>query len=193
MRTVSALYDTYDEVTAAVDGLADIGVPSAEISVLTHHSRTTTKVAEGAGLGVAIGSVGGVLAGLAAIAVPGLGSILGVGWLIPILLGAAAGGVAGGLVGSLQGVGIDKDVAQVYAEGVRRGSTLVAARVHDDEATRALSVLQRCGAIDTNTRRAEYAGDGWDTLVSRDIWDEDIGQEDLSEERLVKERKRRNA
>lgn len=178
MRTVSALFDTYDEVTAAVDGLADMGVPSKEISVLTQHGDFITKVAEGAGLGVAIGGVGGILAGLAAIAVPGLGAILGVGWLVPALLGAAAGGVAGGVVGSLRGAGIREELIQIYAEGMRRGSTLVAARVHDDEATRAISILHRCGAIDTNTKREEYAGGRWDSFVAPDIWDDDIGRED---------------
>lgn len=178
MRTVSALFDTYDEVTAAVDGLADMGVPSKEISVLTQHADFATKMAESAGLGAAIGSVGGILASLAAIAVPGLGAIMGVGWLVPVLLGAAAGGVAGGIVGSLRGAGIKDDLAQIYAEGVRRGSTLVAARVHDDEATQAISILNRCGAIDTNTRREEYASGGWDSFVAQDIWDDDIGRED---------------
>lgn len=178
LRTVSALFDTYDEVTAAVDGLADMGVPSKEISVLTQHGDFATRMAQGAGLGVAIGGVGGILAGLASIAVPGLGALLGVGWLVPALLGAAAGGVAGGIVGALRGAGIKKDLAQIYAEGVRRGATLVAARVHDDEATRAISLLHRCGAIDTNSRREEYATGGWDSFVAQDIWDDDIGRED---------------
>jgi hypothetical protein len=183
LRTVSALFDTYDGVTAAVDGLADMGVPSKEISVLTQHGDFATKMAEGASLGAAIGSVGGILAGLAAIAVPGLGAIVGVGFLVPMLVGAAAGGVAGGIVGSLRGAGINEDLAKIYVEGVRRGSTLVAARVHDDEATRATSILDRCGAIDTNTRREEYASGGWDSFVVQDIWDDDIGREDARSDR----------
>ena len=178
MRTVSALFDTYDEVAAAVDGLADMGVPSSEIAVVSQSRDARTKISEGAGLGVAIGGVGGLLAGLGIFAVPGLGSVLGVGWLIPILIGAAAGGVAGGIIGSLANAGIDERDAHVYAEGVRRGGTLVVARVHDDEASRANAILLRCGAIDTNSRRSEYAADGWDSFVAMDIWDEDIGSED---------------
>lgn len=178
LRTVSALFDTYDEVTAAVDGLVDMGIPSKEISVLTQHGDFASQMAEGAGLGVAIGGVGGILAGLASIAVPGLGALLGVGWLVPGLLGAAAGGVAGGIVGALHGAGIKKDLAQFYADGMRGGATLVAARVHDDEATRAISLLRRCRTIDTNSRRGEYATGGWDSVVAQDIWDEDIGRED---------------
>ena len=178
MRTVSALFDTYDEVAAAVDGLADMGVPSSEIAVVSQSRDARRKISEGAGLGAAIGGVGGILAGLGIFAVPGLGSVLGVGWLIPVLIGAAAGGVAGGIIGSLANAGIDERDAHVYAEGVRRGGTLVVARVHDDEASRANAILLRCGAIDTNSRRGEYAADGWDSFVAKDIWDEDIGSED---------------
>lgn len=178
-RTVSALFDTYDEVAAAVDRLSDMGVSSGDITVVTQgRGFTTAKIAEGAGLGAAIGGVGGILAGLGAFAIPGLGSLLGVGWLVPILLGAAAGGVAGGIVSSLIGAGIPESEANVYAESVRRGSTLIAARVHDDEAGKALEILRLCGAIDTNTRRGEYASGGWDSFVAQDIWDDDIGSED---------------
>jgi len=182
MRTVSALFDKYDQVAAAVDGLSDIGVASNDIAVITPGKDVTAKIRDAAGIGAAVGGVGGLLAGLGAVAIPGLGPVLGVGWLVPILLGAAAGGVAGGvagsIIGSLTGAGIDEKDAHVYAESVSRGSTLVAARVHDDEAGEALSVLRRCGAIDTNARRSEYASDGWDGFVSKDIWDEDIGTED---------------
>ena len=178
MRTVSALFDTYDEVAAAVDGLSDMGVPSSEIAVVSQSRDARTKITEGAGLGAAIGGVGGLLAGLGMFAIPGLGSVLGVGWLIPILIGAAAGGVAGGIIGSLTNAGIDEKDAHVYAEGVRRGGTLVIARVHDDEAGDAKAILLKCGAIDTNSRRSEYAADGWDGFVAKDIWDEDIGNED---------------
>lgn len=178
MRTVSALFDTYDEVTAAVDGLADMGVSGSDITVVTRRHDATTKIAEGAGLGAAIGGVGGLLAGFGMFVVPGLGTVFGIGWLIPLLIGAAAGGVAGGVIGSLTGVGIDENDAHVYAEGLCRGGTLLVARVHDDEAGEARAVLLKCGAIDTNTRRSEYAADGWDGFIAKDIWDEDIGRED---------------
>jgi uncharacterized membrane protein len=178
MRTVSALFDKYDQVAAAVDGLSDMGVASGDITVISPNKDAAVKIREAAGLGAAIGGVGGILAGLGVFAIPGLGPVLGVGWLVPVLVGAAAGGVAGGLIGAMTGAGIDEKEAHVYAEGVRRGSTLVAARIHDDEAGEALSVLQRCGAIDTNIRRGEYASDGWESFVPKDIWDDDIGSED---------------
>jgi hypothetical protein len=180
MRTVSALFDTYDEVATAVDMLADMGIPSKDITVVAHGGHPSSKIATGAGLGAALGGVGGVLATLGAIAIPGPGLLLGIGWLAPILLGAAAGGVAGGIIGALTGAGIPEPEAHVYAEGVRRGSTLVAARVDDGDAAEARAILRRCGAIDTNLRRTEYAAGGWDEFVDKDIWDDDIGNEDVS-------------
>lgn len=190
MRTVSALFDTYDQVVMAVDGLSEMGVASGDITVISQSRDAATKIAEGASLGAAIGGVGGLLAGLGMFMIPGLGSVLGAGWLIPVLIGAAAGGVAGGVIGSLTGAGIDENDAHVYAEGVRRGGTLLVARVHDDEVGEAKAILLSCGAIDTNTRRGEYAADGWDGFVAKDIWDEDIGSEDkqLPEEKASRRR-----
>ena len=177
MRTVSASFDTYDEVTAAVDGLSDMGVPGSDITVVSPRHDAMTKIAEGAGLGAAIGGVGGLLAGM--FVIPGLGSVLGIGWLIPLLIGAAAGGIAGGVIGALAGARIKESDAHVCAERVCRGGTLLVARVHDDEAGEARAILLKCGAIDTNSRRSEYAADGWEGFVAKDIWDEDIGSEDL--------------
>ena len=175
MRTVSALFDTYDQVLAAVDGLEEAGIASSDITVISQGRDAGKKAMEGAGVGAALG----LLAGLAAFALPGFGPIMAVGWLVPVLVGAAAaGGVAGGIIGSLTGAGIDENDAHVYAEGVRRGGTLVIARVHDNEAETAKAILVRSGAIDTNMRRTEYAADGWDGFVAKDIWDDAIGNED---------------
>jgi hypothetical protein len=185
MRTVSALFDTYDQVLAALDGFADAGIPSSDITVISRGRDAGTKAMEGAGVGAALG----LLAGLAAFALPGFGPVMGVGWLVPVLVGAvAAGGVAGGIIGSLTGAGIDEDDAHVYAEGVRRGGTLVIVRVDDNEAGTAKAVLVQSGAIDTNVRRSEYAAGGWDGFVANDIWDEAIGNEDT--DRADRQRKK---
>jgi hypothetical protein len=168
MKTVNASFDAYDEVAAAVDGLSDMGIASRDIDVVTQGRGPTMKTVDGAALGIAIGGVAGILAGFG----------LGVGWLVPVFLGVAAGGVAGGAFGWLNGTGPKGHGTNSPAGDLRRGATLVAARVHDDEAAAALAVLRRCGAIDTNTRRGEYAGDGWDGFVAKDIWDDDIGSEE---------------
>lgn len=189
MRTVSAKFDTYDEVTAAVDGLSDMGVPGSDITVVSRRHDAMTRIAEGVGLGAAVGGIGGLLAGFGMFIISGLGYVSGIGWLIPLLIGAAAGGVAGGVIGSFTGAGIDEKDATICAEETCRGGTLLVARVHDDEAGEARAVLLKCGAIDTNSKRSEYAADGWDGFVTKDIWDEDIGSEDV---RQPEERADRN-
>ena len=57
MRTVSASFDTYDEVSSAVDGLAEMGVACSEITVVSRRRHARARVVEGAGLGAAIGGV----------------------------------------------------------------------------------------------------------------------------------------
>jgi hypothetical protein len=62
-------------------------------------------------------------------AIPGLGPVVAAGWLTATAVGAAAGAATGGIVGALTEAGVSKDDASLYAEGVRRGGTLVSARV----------------------------------------------------------------
>ena len=176
MRTVSASFDTYDEVSSAVDGLAEMGVACSEITVVSRRRHARARVVEGAGLGAAIGGVAGLLVGFGMIVLSGREWLFGPVWLIPLLIGAAVGGIAGGLVGSKSGAGVEN--TSPCSKRTRRGSTLLVARVHDDEVGEARAVLLRCGAIDTNAKRGEYATDGWDGFVAKDIWDEDIGRED---------------
>ena len=67
-------------------------------------------------------------------AIPGLGPVVAAGWLVSTAALAVAGGAAGGLIGSLTQHGVDEDEANAYAEGVRRGGTLVTARVPEADA-----------------------------------------------------------
>ena len=101
------------------------------------------------------------MAGLGAFAIPGIGPVVGVGWLATMLAGAAAGGLAGGLIGALTEAGIDERDAHVYAEGVRRGGTMVIARVDEAHAEAAQAVLGKHGHIDVSSRRTEYEAEGW--------------------------------
>jgi hypothetical protein len=68
---------------------------------------------------------------------------------------------AGGLVGSLTGAGVPERDAQFYAEGVRRGGTLVTARVEDARASTAREILQRYKSVDPAVRGAAYREGGW--------------------------------
>jgi hypothetical protein len=115
----------------------------------------------GAAIGAAAGTAGTLIGSLVLLAVPGIGPAVGVGWLLGLMAaGAAAGGVTGGLLGALTRAGVSEADAQAYAEGVRRGGSLVTARVQPGEARRIGTVMDR-GAVDIAERGAEYRRSGW--------------------------------
>lgn len=126
-------------------------------------------VADGAGKGAAAGGVigggAGLLAGLGMLAIPGLGPVVAAGWLAATAVGAAvgavAGGATGGLLGALKEAGHSDEEANVYAEGVRRGGTLVSVKAHDDEIGVVESILNGQRGVDAATRGEVYRGAGW--------------------------------
>ena len=111
-----------------------------------------------------MGGGAGLLAGLGMLAIPGLGPVVAAGWLAALAVGAAAGAATGGIVGALIGSGIPEEHAHVYSESVRRGGTLVSARVPDSDAARIEGLLDRYKPIDPVARGADYRKDGWTTF-----------------------------
>jgi len=174
-QTVTALYDTYDAAVAAVNDLEAFGIPHADISLVSnnvdhrydkdHPTNAAADAGTGAGIGAAVGGVGGLLTGLGLLAIPGVGPVVAAGWLVATAVGAVGGavvgGAAGGIVGSLTGAGVPERDANFYAEGVRRGGTLVTARVDDSRAPMAREVLQRHKWVDPAIRAAAYRESGW--------------------------------
>ncbi len=177
-KTISALYDTYDAASSAVGALEAAGVPHTDISIVANNaedwhgadrpSEAAEDAGKGAGIGAAVGGVGGLLAGLGLMAIPGVGPVVAAGWLaataVGAVSGAVVGGAAGGLVGSLTKSGISEDHAHVYAEGVRRGGTLVTAMVEDARAGEFQSVLNGHKSIDLDTRANAYRESGWSSF-----------------------------
>ncbi|HEX7853375.1 MAG TPA: hypothetical protein VF503_06730 [Sphingobium sp.] len=170
-QTITKLYDSYAEASAAITELERIGIPHKDISILANNGegKVETRAGEdagiGAGAGGVIGGVGGLLAGLGVLAIPGLGPIVAAGWLAATAVGAGVGavvgGAAGGLVGALQKEGVSEDDAHVYSEGVRRGGTLVSVKVPSDREAEARDVLDRYRPVDPAARRAAYGAKGW--------------------------------
>jgi len=116
--------------------------------------------AAGAGIGAALGGTAGLLAGLGLLAIPGLGPVVAAGWLASTAALAVAGGATGGLIGALTQSGVSGEDANVYAEGVRRGGTLVTARVPDAERVRCEAILDRA-SVNLRDRAALYQKSGW--------------------------------
>jgi uncharacterized protein YcfJ len=89
------------------------------------------------------------------------------GWLVATAAGAAAGAAAGGLIGSLTGAGVSKDHAHVYAEGVRRGGSLVTARVDEGRVAAVEQIMRRSRWVDPDKRAKLYRDGGWTSFDER--------------------------
>lgn len=174
--SVTALFDSYDEASEAVATLEAAGIQPGEISIISnkienHYGDMADKAgaasvaADGAGLGSLAGAGVGLLAGLGIVSVPGIGPVLAAGWLVTTAMaaatGAVAGGLAGGLVGALTRAGIDDADANVYAESVRRGGTLVSVRCDAARIATAEEILRARNTIDVEDRAALFRDTGW--------------------------------
>ncbi len=171
-RVISRMYDNYDDAQAVVRDVEAAGVPHSDISLIANadaHGRTpavsddqatSTGAGTGAVAGTLLGGGAGLLAGIGALAIPGVGPVVAAGWLVATLTGAGLGAAAGGLVGSLTGAGLSRDEAHVYAEGVKRGGSLVTVRAEEADAARIEAILAQRGSGDWQQRRTAY-GDNW--------------------------------
>ncbi|HUM71506.1 MAG TPA: hypothetical protein PLK31_21985, partial [Chloroflexota bacterium] len=139
-KTIVGLYESLSMAQRVVESLVNIGIEREDISLVANDATgeygrfVTTPTGEvaqveavgaGAGVGAVVGGLGGLLLGLGALAIPGIGPVLAAGPLVTTLAGAGIGAVTGGLIGALVDLGIDEADAKYYAEGVRRGGTLV--------------------------------------------------------------------
>jgi hypothetical protein len=199
--TISRLYDKYADAQAAVRALEAAGVPHSDISIVANNSDSwfspdkkvdrdgdgvddrAEGAGKGAGIGAGLGGAAGLLAGLGLLAIPGLGPVVAAGWLASTALGAAAGAATGGVVGALTQAGISKEDAPIYAEGVRRGGTLVSARVPDVDRTRFDAVLNK-SAVNLRERSASWQKSGWTTF---DPGNMPYGADEVQKERRLYE------
>lgn len=182
-RTITRLFNSHTEAMSAVTDLEQAGIPHDDISLIASngdnwhdghkHDRAHTDgdndtadgAAKGATTGGLIGGGAGLLAGLGMLAIPGLGPVVAAGWLastaVGAMVGAAAGGATGGLLGALKDAGHTDDEAQVYAEGVRRGGTLVSVRTDEARASQVEDLLHGRSGVDALSRGGAYREQGW--------------------------------
>lgn len=176
-RTVAGVFQHIDDAQRAYDDLVSEGFTQDQLSVIANKTGTSawsdrmntpgrpehagSQVASDAGIGAALGGVGGLLLGFAGLAVPGVGPVLAAGPIIAALGGAGIGAAAGGLIGALTEGGIPEDDASIYAEGVRRGDILVTVQTSGDRAHRASEILDRAGAVDIDDRVSNWRARGW--------------------------------
>jgi hypothetical protein len=169
---VFGIYRDQMSVSNAVDALRADGFRNTDISVLFPENEGTkdfaheknTKAPEGAATGATSGAVvgGGLgwLAGIGALAIPGLGPFIAAGPIMAALAGAGAGGVLGGLTGALVGMGIPEYEAKRYEGRVKEGGILLSVHSDNSEWTKkAKQVLERTGAQDVSS--TGEAGADW--------------------------------
>ena len=197
--TISRLYDNYNNAQQAVQRLEAAGVPHSDISIVANNSdswfSTDKRVdrdrdgvddraegaGKGAGVGAGLGGTAGLLAGLGLLAIPGLGPVVAAGWLAATAVGAAAGAATGGVVGALTEAGVSREDADSYAEGVRRGGTLVSARVAEANRSRLDAVLDE-SSVNLRDRSAAWQKTGWKSF---DPASKPYGAEDVRKERRL--------
>jgi hypothetical protein len=176
MATVTRLYDDYTKAQQAVRSLEAAGIPSSDISIAANNSegwydKTVDRdrdgvddraegAATGAGIGATVGGAAGVLTGLGLLAIPGVGPIVAAGWLASLAAGAVAGGATGSIIGALSQAGVSEDEANVYAEGLRRGGSIVTVRTDDTSKARVESLLDS-SAVNWRARSDNWRKEGW--------------------------------
>ena len=174
MKTISHVYDSYGQAKSVVEDLEANGISHNDVTLVANRyvskayedATDTTGATTGAGVGALAGGGAGLLAGLGLLAIPGLGPVVAAGWAAAAAIGAmagAAGGVTvGGLVDILTTSGEPEEHAHVYTEAVRRGGTLVSARISEEDADRVRAIFARHDPIDPEMRGREYRTSGWD-------------------------------
>lgn len=161
-RTVFGIMKTHAQADSLVTELTASGFLRENISILlpdqakkqatrldigaraTEHAQTETNAPEGAAIGAsagtAVGGALGLLAGLGALAIPGVGLFLAAGPILATLGGLSVGAAVGSVTGGLVGYGIPEHHARKFEELVQSGSILVAA--HCDSSTEQLRATQ---------------------------------------------------
>jgi hypothetical protein len=181
MITILRLYDNYASAARAFNDLERAGIRKSDISIVAsnadgwyEHALEPGRIDRdgdgvddrregadaGAAIGGTVGGIAGLLAGLGLMAIPGLGPVVAAGWLLSTATLGVVGGVTGGIIGALTQSGVDEDDAHAYAEGVRRGGTLVTARVPEVDRARVEAILDR-GAVNISERASIWEKSGW--------------------------------
>ena len=158
------IYKTQAGAEQGVDALKQAGFRNTDISALLPENEGTkdfaheknTKAPEGAatgaGTGAVVGGTLGWLAGIGALAIPGVGPLIAAGPIVAALAGAGVGGTVGGLTGALVGMGIPEYEAKRYEGRVKEGGILLSVHCDSSDWTKkAKEILERTGADDVSS------------------------------------------
>jgi heat induced stress protein YflT len=184
---VVALFHDAAQAELAIRGLKDQGFTGAEIGVLMRDGQRQHQLADAGGSKVsgaaATGAIGGgvaggvigLLAGVGALAIPGIGPIIAGGALASTLAGAGIGAAAGGVIGALVGMGIPEEDARFFERGVRSGGVLITVKAGSrGEAARELLLRYGgelgAGRSAASTRTADHESASGGQSHQSDAW-----------------------
>lgn len=175
-RSIYCLVRSSKQANSLVDHLREAGFMNEEISILhpnqkengkdfENREKTTTFKTEkhtkapeggvaGATAGGILGGSLGLLAGIGALAIPGVGPFIAAGPIMGALSGSAVGGGVGLLLGALIGSGIPEFEAKKYESALKEGKILISVRTHDEqEIARAQEIMRQNGGEDISSTR----------------------------------------
>src|SRR3954453_17556623 len=162
--SVFGIYASREMAENAVDRLIAQGFRNEDISVLLQdnvgtkdfahekHTKAPEGTATGAVAGAAVGGTLGLLTGIGALAIPGLGPFIAAGPIMATLAGLGSGGVVGGIVGALVGMGIPEYEAKRYEGRIKEGGILLSIHCdNSDWVKKAKNLLKETGAEDVSS------------------------------------------
>lgn len=158
-KSILCLVPDINRAEAVVNDLRAAGFVNDQISVLfpdrtgtrdfavAHGTKAPEGAVTGAGTGGAVGGTLGWLAGIGALAIPGVGPFLAAGPILAALSGAAIGAAVGGVAGGLIGLGVPEFEAKQFEGKLKSGNVLISAGLTDDDAMRkrAHEIFERHG------------------------------------------------
>lgn len=163
--TIISAFDSLADAQRAVQDLINAGIPRDEISLAasdpkgeyshnlpstgdTRKSTDGTSVGQNVTGGAVVGGLGGLLLGLGALAIPGVGPIIAAGPLAAALGGALTGAAGGGVIGAMKDAGVPDEDARFYNDHLRSGGAVVTVRATRGEEDRITEVLNRYDAVE---------------------------------------------
>ena len=169
MKTVVGAFPSMAEAERVARDIEAMGVDKGEISVIAgnesgahdEYLKKPTSTGAAAASAASFGGGVGIVAGLIALAIPGVGPIIAGGAMATVLTGLGVGAAAGGLLGAFANMGVSHEEAPLYQEAVRRGGVVVAVHVNDPMEQDAIRVMDEHGARDLKGEADAWKASGW--------------------------------
>ena len=185
-KTIVALFDHFNDAQAAAAAAVQAGATASRIALLANDSNgdhpalsinpayareqfdedsnKQSRFITLGEVGVGIGGVLGFLAYVSPVAIPGVAAMAANGAWVPVVVGAVVGGVVGVVVGVLTDHGVSGADTALYAEGLKRGGTLITVPVSEDLAGKVNAALKSHNAAKVEERPGDWSAEGWVSL-----------------------------